>query len=240
MRARMVLAAFLILSFGATACRGEDVRSAGEEPMDLTLWTMEKAESDTITVQVSASTRSEHGSAGLVRVRLSQGIALIAGDTVFSVPARRVLPPTILKLRLLRPGSHEVLATLSVGQTTGNSDLVEVRLPLVAEADSITGGTSEVVRSETTLNGRRYRFGGFWLVPLGEDEEFSIAEFARTGTKPRLLSPITAHCAACPAVADTVTFVVVIDRSGKVIQARRLDNAGQSSAITKYLSPKVR
>lgn len=213
---------FLNLSLGMLACRAEEVLPAGEMPLDLSLWTASESRSDTIMVHVSATSRSEHGSGGLVRVRLPRGIVLISGDTTFSVAARRVQPPAVLRLRATKPGTYEVVATLSVGEAARNSDLAEVRLPLVVYADSVHGATSEVMRAETTLNGQRYRYGGLWLVPLGEDEVVSYADFARGGTKPKPLGPLVAHCAACPADADTVNMVAVIDRSGKVIQSRPL------------------
>jgi hypothetical protein len=142
------------------------------------------------------------------------------------------MPARVLKLRALRAGTYELLATLVVGDAD-NNDLLEARLLLTVGADSVGSGTSELVRTETMLHGHRYRYGGFWLVPLEQDEDFSAAEFSRTGTKPRLIDPIAAYCPDCPAAGDTVTFVAVINRSGKVIQARPLTRAGKADAAIK-------
>lgn len=228
----MIFAAFLALGLSAASCRGEDVRPAGELPLSLSLWTEGGRASDTANVRVSANTISEHGALGIVIIHPPEGLLLLAGDTTFSVPVRRVMPARVLKLRALRAGTYELLATLVVGDAD-NNDLLEARLLLTVGADSVSSGTSELVRTETMLDGHRYRYGGFWLVPLEADEDYSAAEFARTGIKPRQSEPVIAYCADCPTAADTVAFVAVINRSGKVIQARPLAKAAQADPATR-------
>lgn len=210
----------LSASLAASACRAEDVRPAGDMPIDLSLWTVEQVSADTVLVQVSASTRSEQGIA-VARIKLSSSMTLLTGDTAFTVPVRRVLPPRTLKLHVPR-GTHEIRATAVAGEPGRNADLVEARLLIIITSDSVQASTSEILRAESTIEGQRYRYAGFWLVPLGADEDFSVAEFARAGTKPKPVSPITARCSSCPASVDTVTFVAVITRAGKVVQARPL------------------
>jgi len=150
---------------------------------------------------------------------------------VFSVPARRITPPRILRLRSLKAGAVDLKATLTAGEAE-NGDLLEVHLLLKNDADSLSGGVSEIVRAEATLNGRRYRYGGFWLVPLEANEVYSEAEFSRSGMRPRLVEPLIVYCRDCPVAADTVTFVAVISRSGRVIQARPLARAAQTDLAT--------
>jgi hypothetical protein len=111
------------------------------------------------------------------------------------------MPPRVVKLRALKAGTCELPATPVVGDGEHN-DLLEARPQLTFAAYSVGGGTSEIVRAETTLQGRRYRYGGFWLVLLEGDEDCSAAEFSRTGIKPRLAEPVIACCPDCRAAAD--------------------------------------
>lgn len=230
MRTRIAVAAFLALAFSAGACRGEDVRPAGEVPLGISLWT-EGGRTEAVTVHISASARSEHATSGVVTVKLPRGAMLLDGDTTFSVPTRRIAPPRALKLSVPKGSTVELSATVTAGDAS-NNDLMEARLLLVADEDSVGSGTSELVRTETTIKGHRFRYGGFWLVPMEADEQYSTAEFSRTGVRPEPIEAVAAHCVGCPSAIDTVTFVAVVNRAGKVIQARPLSK-GVAPEVTK-------
>ena len=231
MRSHIVVAAVLALSAASSACRGEQVLPAAEMPLALSLWTAVGSNPESIVVYVAAATRNESGVPGHVRVSIPAGMELTGGDTSFTVPARRVLPPRVLNLRAVEDGTYGISAALSAGDETKDGQIVEAQLSLIVEGDSLSGGPSELVRAEVVSDGRRYRHAGFWLVPIQGEETFSPAEFARTGSKPRPLDPIVAHCLKCTADVDSVTFVVVVDRSGKATQTRALDESGDPEVI---------
>lgn len=232
MRGGMVVGMLLALGCAASACRCENVLPAGQMPLELTLWTVGKPSSDTLVVRVSAGTLAGLAGRGVVRITVPEGLALLAGDTTFTVPVGRVVPPRILKFHARGAGALEVRGSMTVAEKDSRdaAELLEVRLLLGGDTDSSGGRISEVVRAEKVLDGRRYRYGGLWLVPLEADEEYSLAELSRAGAGPRPSGQVIAYCHDCPLAADTVTFVVVIGRSGRVLQASPLASSVEAEA----------
>ena len=73
-------------------------------------------------------------------------------------------------------------------------------------------------RLETTIGGKRFRLAGPWLPPMEAGDAFDNAEFQRSGRRPQAVQGPSAVCSDCSA-PDTVTFVVMVDKTGRVIGA---------------------
>jgi len=219
---RLLLVVVVGLTVDPSVCRASDeVRPAPEPTLSVDLFVGREvsASREYVTVNVSAHTQE---SKGIVRIRVPSTLEVVAGDTLFSVPPRRALPPVSLTLRPRASGAHTIRATLTAGPPNGDHYLVETALPLAVSGDSIAVGVRQSVRNECVLGGVRYRYGGFWLVPLEADEDVAVGDFNQFGTKPRLLGGLRARCSGCRSAVDTVRFVVVVNRSGRVIQTRAL------------------
>ncbi len=55
------------------------------------------------------------------------------------------------------------------------------------------------------------------MVPMDKGDVFDIVDFKREGVRPRLITAPAASCTSCPkGMADSVAFVVEVDKTGRV------------------------
>ena len=195
-------------------------------PAQLIATPSEQTSVDTLILQLNWAR------AGRVRVRIPDGLELVAGDTTFHSdhpppfdPFHLVqLPPDPkLKVRAIRPGTYRVDCRWDFTRS-GWSELSEASVAVVADRSGVRSGATVLRRLEFVRDGRRFRLGrDAWLVPLADDETFDIEEYLRHGRPARVTRAPHASCrTCCSSGPDTVSFWALIDPVGKLLQAAPL------------------
>ena len=196
----------------------------------------------TITLFVMPLAERGRGPLGRVRVSVSDGLSVVSGDTAFTVSVERATEHR-LEIRCLRPGTHHVTGTLVIDSSDGFQDYFELDLPISVTGDTLSPGRPDILRAESMIGGRRLRYAGGWLVPMDEGDRFDNREFVRRGTRARAVGAEEDSCKNCPRAGgvDTVAFVVVVDKGGRVMQASALGLVGRPrpSAATVDAANKV-
>lgn len=208
----------------ASVCQAEPVRWGGEEVAGISVFTNDEPAKpgELVTIFVSATAQLGFGPRYDVHVQVPDGVKLESGDTTFSSETGRMIRPRRIELRVPESdGEYEIRATLVIP----GRELIEVSVPLLREKGQVTLGGTDMRRSESIIDGRAYRRSGWWLIPTDPGVAFDIVEFARLGRKPSIETSTVARCSKC-VVPDTVAFLVVVDRSGTMIQSRALSRGG--------------
>lgn len=154
-----------------------------------------------------------------VRVQLPAGLALMAGDTARVGRARNIRGTWTIDVL---PTSSDTFVIAGFSSVDFGRSVVELdwQLPLVANAGR-RRLNSQAVREEMVRGVQRYRYGGFYLVPIDSAEVVTQQEISNQGTRPRPIET-TQGLDATGALTDTVDVQVVafVNRSGLVIDAR--------------------
>jgi len=200
----------------------QDMREAGKQTFSLGIGSApgDTAVQDTLTLYVLAQAAVGHGPTGRIHLTIPKGLGLVSGDTTYEELVTKMPPARQFRLKPDRSGSFEVRGTLEIDTAPGESDFLEVSLPITVDGRTLRPGVAVTRRNECTRGGQRFRLAGFWLVPLEDGDVVDNLKLQREGTRPRAISTLAASCASCPAGAqDTIMFVVVVSKQGKVIQA---------------------
>jgi hypothetical protein len=207
-----------MIAFGGSCQAADEVPTMSQMPFTLSVFpTVDEEHPGRLILRVLADGASE--GVGRVRLSIPAGLRTESGSAAFEVPLGRVRPPETVVIGGEASGDYRVLVELQVGSLAGGG-VHSVAVPLSVRGDSIAASPIETVRTEVWRGGARYRHAGLWLIPLEDNESVEVGEFERHGRKPEAQEPSHATCSSCaPSLADTVRFVVVVNRSGKVIAA---------------------
>jgi len=207
-----------MIASGGSCQAADEVPTMSQMPFTLSvLPSVDEVHPGKLILRVLADGMSE--GAGRVRISLPVGLRIESGSVAFEVPLGRARPPESLVIGGESPGDYRVFVELQVGSLS-EGGVHSVEVPISVRGDSIIASPVETVRTEVWRAGTRYRHAGLWLIPLEDDEIVDLRELERHGRKPEAQEPTRATCSTCgPSVADTVRFVVVVNRSGSVIAA---------------------
>jgi len=153
-------------------------------------------------------------------IALPAGVELVSGDLNRSTVANPSVEQWEIVVRPTRKGAHRIVATF-VG-VVGARWRDEGDFVLVLEAPApADGAVSRRTRSEKIVGGRRYRYGGEYLVPIEGPEGFNQNDILMRGRRARTISTTAAWCDACgPDSPQEVTFVVFTDKDGRLVDVR--------------------
>jgi len=125
-------------------------------------------------------------------------------------------------------GAFEIRGQMHLTRADAADDAA-LSMPVVVTADTVTWEHSLQTRAEGIRAGRRYRYGDWWLVPIGASELPVLdRDLERAGVKAKRLVTVPVVCGDCAGVnqRDTVNVVVSIDSQGKVSDFTLLPKAG--------------
>lgn len=228
----MSLTATLMVSLAVIGGGGaaQAIQPAGKVTVALSIFSApgDTAVQDTLTLYVSARAAKGRGPQGRVHVWIPQGLTFVTGDTMFITSIASGVPPHRFTVRVDQPGTYELRSLMEVDTAPGERDLSEVSLDVLVEGRMLRPQSNVIHRLETTRKGQRYRMAGPLLVPMAEDEAFDNVEFQRSGKRAQVTHAPSAACAPCTA-AETVQFVVVVDKAGKVVEADPESNSAPAA-----------
>lgn len=223
-----ILAVMLIAHGTAHASSGSVV------PHDSPLWVSYVQRSwitgEPVSLLVSVDGAYERNSTATVSIQLPEGAKLVAGDLVRLIhpsaawrgPADRewelrFVPgaPSLGQVRL------NVRHVSSDGYHIDEGDYVMSVGPPSAET---ANGRFEPVREETIRKGIRFRYSGFALIPIDGPEYVTTQHLS---VRARALGGPPGVCRSCNVSGseDSVRFLAVISREGRLLEARVLGRA---------------
>ena len=156
------------------------------------------------------------------RIVLPRGVELVSGELIRSATASNRAERWVIVVRPTRSGTHRIVATFDAVVNAQERDEGDFVLTLDTAA-ATEGGVSWRTRSEKVLGAQRYRYGGDFLVPIDGPEDFNQNDILKSGQKLETISSVAASCPECgknPPAA--VSFVVFVDKSGRLVDARAL------------------
>jgi len=161
---------------------------------------------------------------GVAHVRLPEGLQLVSGDTLYRGHPQGPKRYWSIVVVPRRTGHFEISGTLAV--TLGDKqtvDELDLTLDFQVGRDSASVEPSRVTRAETVRDGKRFRYGGKYLVPIEAPEQVTQAEIEHSGSKAAVRSSNRGRCVNCgfKGVVEA-PFVVFVDASGRVTSARLL------------------
>lgn len=178
---------------------------------------------DTLTVVLVVGGRYSGTPQANFHLTIPKQLGLLSGDTTVALPLQG-LEGTNYSLQLLpkEPGSFEIRGRLHI-DAREQQDVAEFVMPVVVAADTVLVEHSRYVLLESTRKGQRFRYGDWWLIPIESDEVAVVeTDVERHGKKARAAKQGAAACVDCPpgAAADTLNFLVIVDKQGKVRDTR--------------------
>jgi hypothetical protein len=208
--------------FATSTSAGKGLQQAGKSTFSLSIFAApgDSAVNDTLTLFVMARAIRGHGPTADVRLHIPQGLDLVAGESVFVSDVKAGTPAHRIRLRATAAGTFEVRGLMEVHTAPGEMDLAEVSLPIAVDGKTMRPGTDVSHRRECTRGGQRFRMSGEYMIPVDDDEVLDEALFQTAGTRARPAETRVVHCPNCPSeTSDTIGFVVLVDRSGRVVQS---------------------
>jgi hypothetical protein len=155
-----------------------------------------------------------------LRLRLPKGVELVAGDTLIGGQACSDRISSVLRLRILASGRHEIVCDLSIVSGVG---VDETQLIITMQSDRDSGAVvgRKYTRAETVRDGQRYRYGGRYLVPIAGPEDVTQGTLATWGKRAMGPAVIETECRACVReTAVRVPVVVFVGPKGDVVGVR--------------------
>ena len=175
-------------------------------------------------LRFSMAGRFDTTAVGTAHIRLPEGLQLVSGDTLYRGHPQGPTRYWSIVVVPQRTGLFEIRGTLAV-QLSGEGTVDELDLALAfrVDRDSADVGSSRLTRAETVRAGKRFRYGGKYLVPIEAPEQVTQAEIERNGTKAAVRSSTQGHCPNCGTKEGIeAKFVVFVDATGAVVAARPL------------------
>jgi hypothetical protein len=165
------------------------------------------------------------------RIVLPPGVDLVRGELFRSTTSGSPEKPWAIVVRPTRAGPHRIVARFVGTVSERERDEGDFVLVLHPGADT-DGGISQRTRTEKVIGGRRYRYGGDFLVPIGGPEDFNQNDIHKSGQQARPISKTEASCDACgKASPAAVDFVVFLDKTGRLVDARPLRLSAGDPAV---------
>ena len=130
-----------------------------------------------------------------------------------------------VRIRGTEPCLTSVRVLLSVQVDPNQVVEIEMNLPVVITGKTITFEGPRPVRMETVRNGQRFRYGGFYLVPIDAPEEVTPADIKEG---PTVIEQQPVKCSQCPSELKEVPFVVFVGRDGRLLSSRMLEPGGRA------------
>ena len=175
-------------------------------------------------LRFSMAGRVDTTAVGVAHVRLPEGLQLLSGDTLYRGHPQGSTRYWSIVVVPQRNGRFEITGTLAV--TLGGKETVDeldLALDFQVVGDSASVAPSRLTRAETVREGKRFRYGGKYLVPIEAPEQVTQDEIERSGTKANTKSSSRGRCAnfGSKGVVEA-EFVVFVSASGRVAGARPL------------------
>jgi len=173
---------------------------------------------DTLTVVLAVGGRYYGKPRVDFHLAVPKQLGFLSGDTAVALPLDKAEGNYTLRLLPTEHGSFEIRGQLQI-DAQEQHDVAEFVMPVVVEEDTVLVEHSRYTLLESTRQGQRYRYGDWWLIPLETDEAAVVeADIEKYGKKTRAGKQEVATCADCPPAAapDTVNFLVVVDKYGKL------------------------
>lgn len=175
-------------------------------------------------LRFSMAGRLDTTAVGVAHIRLPEGIRLVSGDTLYRGHPQGPKRYWSIVVVPQRTGQFEITGTLAV-QLAGENTVDELDMALSFRVDRDSAGVepSRLTRAETVRGGKRFRYGGKYLVPIEAPERVTQAEIERDGTKATIMSSTQGRCPKCGSQGVIeAKFVVFVDAAGNVVGARPL------------------
>src|SRR6267378_3973927 len=193
---------------------------------------------DTLTVGLGVGGRYEEDPIARFHLSIPAGLKLLYGDTANAGLLSAIGGNYTLKLLPRDPGRFEITGTFRV-EVGNQSDEAAFKMPVIVRPDTVIVEETYYTLLETKREGQRYRYGRWWLIPLDSTETSVVeADIEQRGVRAQPAAPIHAVCRGCGAGTgvDSVHFVVIIARDGKVRDSRLLgypehDERGPGPAV---------
>jgi hypothetical protein len=171
---------------------------------------------------------------GRATIHLGPGLSWVSGDSVHVGHVSTLWDGPrddtwAIVLNAASTGSTEIRASLTVDVGNAQVDEDEALLPIEVTADRVRAGIVKSVRHETIRHGRRYRYGGLFLVPIEGPEDFTSQGIVE---RARAVREEAAACPECKGKEQEVPFVVFIDSRGALHSYRPLSLAQEVSPPT--------
>ena len=219
----------LLLALLPQACNGSWITTEGQSPFEMQAIPLDTAvRSGNFSVLVNVVWHGGGTIGAEANLKLPPGLTRIDGEAQRRLVLRRDHPEKWrLVLKASQPGQYVIRGTLRI-QRPGDGGLYQGQYETRLEvgADEVRGSTVEN-GSEMTLGGKRYGYGGLWLVLLEPGDPLTNG----VDLSPVVLQQEDAICDECPD-SVVVPFVVTVGRDGK-IRWPRLDPSDRD------ISPRV-
>jgi hypothetical protein len=185
---------------------------------------------DTLRVVVGAAIREITQPAVRFQIKVPSQFEIVSGDTAVEFAAGQTEGNWTILLLPSSPGSFELAGAMQV-ESRERRDEVELLLPIHVSADRVWSDGCQHTRSDTFRGGVRYRYGDTWLVPLEADEPpVTERDITDGGARARVALHEDARCSGCSQgdQPDTVNFMIIVDRDGKIRESRRMGWRGKA------------
>jgi hypothetical protein len=216
----------LLMGAGAPAMPLEGLLPAGKTSFALGMAPADTAVQDTLRVFVVVTCIG--CDSARVHLSPSNGLALVSGDTSFTTLANRALRVAHITVRALRSGHFEIRGTAEFGDRRDFAQFDEESLPIDVTGSTLRPGVQETRWAGQFRSGGRFRYAGWYLIPMDEDEDYDFVAFRRSGTPIRVLKRAAARCANC--LEDSLPVSILVNRQGRVA---RFELGGQESGEPK-------
>ncbi len=177
---------------------------------------------------------------GRVSLHLPAGVELVSGDT--AVAGHPGGEGFRWEVRVRCPNASPVLirGEMWVNNAWFGVDEGEFELPCGSAPESLANGRSRMVREENVRRGQRFRYGGFFLVPIDSAQRVTEKEIGEHGTKAQVLmsSPVVANISGA-APGDTLTSVVFVKPDGTVRDLRLFARYERNAALVALIKAEV-
>jgi hypothetical protein len=187
---------------------------------------------DTLTVVVVVAGRYAGDPGAAFHVRIPPGLTFLSGDTARAGRMSALIGNYPLRLAPRDTGSFVVEGRLSVEAGDRRDDAV-MEMPVTVDSDTVVVDRSRYTRLESTRGGRRYRYGGWWLVPLDGGEPSVVErDIDERGLRARATDSSAAVCPRCRAasIGNTARFVVIVGPDGRARDWKLMGLSGSLGA----------